>query len=276
MRSLHVAHEARLADPALHRSALLRCCSAALVAVVLTTTSGQSLAADPATIAAMARCRSDLTADDCRLTVAGMRALAREPRLAELNLGLTIHDHIAVVWGTVPSAELRRLVEKTLLHVSGIAQVLNQLQVQPLWDEPVTPRAPPPGAPQEHSPAQSVPPTVMVTGPSPYAELRPAETAKAADSPMRVAARPVIITSEPPMAVLPRSASPTDPIVEQRLATLLRGDVRYLHLRAEVRDGMVILHGSVPSWDDLRLLATAASRLPGVERVVMDDVQCAR
>jgi hypothetical protein len=234
---------------------------------------------DPATVAAVARCRSDPTATDCRLTVAAMKALAKEPRLAHVNLGLTVHDHVITLWGFVPTSELRTLAEKRLLDVPGVGRVLNQLQLppgtpndgQPAPPRPVE-RTIPSGAPAPDGP---LPPDV----PRPLRDMGEAsmlaqgQASPNAAAPTRVTARPIITNMEPPLAELPTAAAPLPSANEKAILALMQGDVRYQNLRVEIKPGLVILHGRVFSWDDLRLLATEIARLPGAHRVSLDDVR---
>ncbi|HZU34905.1 MAG TPA: BON domain-containing protein, partial [Gemmataceae bacterium] len=235
---------------------------------------------DPATAAAIARCRSDPTADDFRLTVAAMKALAADPRLAPLNLGLTVHDHRITLWGFVPSLELAQLAEKRLLNVPGIGQVLNQLQVQaPADGSPSSGSTPPPrtspiGVPASDGPLPPAraPLQLPIRNETDLADLRPA---RGVLPPMRVVARPVM-TTEPPLTEPPPVARPAPSATELAVANAMRGDIRYQRLRADVRGNVVSLHGSVFSWDDLRLLATSLSRLPGIQRVLLDNVRVTR
>ncbi len=78
------------------------------------------------------------------------------------------------------------------------------------------------------------------------------------------------------MAVLPPTAQPVLSPNQQAIANMLRGNIRYARLRAEVRGDVVELHGDILTWDDLRLLASKISHLPGVQRVLMSDVRMVR
>lgn len=235
---------------------------------------------DPATVAAVARCRADLSADDCRLTVAALKSLAADPRLAHLNLGVTVHDHVIALWGFVPSAQIGKLAESRLLDVPGVGRVLNQLQLSPGQEDTqpgdtiIAPRAVPSGLPAPDGPLPSdVPAPLRVIRPSPAVADHGIEAN--GSRPTRVAARALCATMEPPLAEPPHPPSIASP-AQRAIANMIRGDVRYLHLRAEIRGEAVSLQGQVYSWNDLQLLAGAVARLPGVQRVLLDHVHVGR
>ena len=55
-----------------------------------------------------------------------------------------------------------------------------------------------------------------------------------------------------------------------------RLDARYRGLRAELHGRVVILRGSVSRGEDAMDLARAVAQVPGVERVVLQQVQSGR
>jgi hypothetical protein len=59
----------------------------------------------------------------------------------------------------------------------------------------------------------------------------------------------------------------------QAITSLQGRNARLRGLRVEVGGGVVYFRGSVGSWEDLLVMARAVSQLPGVERVVLDNVQ---
>jgi hypothetical protein len=65
----------------------------------------------------------------------------------------------------------------------------------------------------------------------------------------------------------------TEMTLEQALRVIHRGDKRFASLRHELRGRVVYLSGTVATWDDVMALAGIVSRLPGVERVVLTQVQ---
>jgi hypothetical protein len=114
----------------------------------------------------------------------------------------------------------------------------------------------PPIASSSTPPAKPRDPPVMllspvVPGPSPSPE--PPESSNTW--------RPV----QSPAAVLPSLA--------QAVEQVRRGDPRFSHLEAEVRERVVLLRGTVAHGEDTMALAQALAKVPGVERVVVDKVQ---
>lgn len=78
---------------------------------------------------------------DCRWTMQVRQSLLQDERLGELNLGVTVRDHVAVLWGPVPSAELARLALERVQRIQGIAAVVNEMYVDPsLPQTPVKPQ----------------------------------------------------------------------------------------------------------------------------------------
>jgi hypothetical protein len=61
--------------------------------------------------------------------------------------------------------------------------------------------------------------------------------------------------------------------LEEAIRRLQQGDARYTRLRAVVQPGQIILSGTAVSWDDVYSLAGALAKLPGVERVILDQVR---
>jgi osmotically-inducible protein OsmY len=53
-------------------------------------------------------------------------------------------------------------------------------------------------------------------------------------------------------------------------------DERYRQLQVQVRGDVVYLRGSVRQWEDALGLARAISRLPGVEQVLLKDLEVSR
>jgi len=68
------------------------------------------------------------------------------------------------------------------------------------------------------------------------------------------------------------SAPAPNPVAE-KIDLLQRRDPRLAHVRAELSNGIVSLSGTAPRWEQIYDLARAIAKLPGVERVVLKDVQ---
>jgi hypothetical protein len=245
----------------------------------------------------------DATGRDLRLTLRIRQALLQDERLAALNVGVSVRNGVARLWGTLPSSDLIRRTEEQVRRVLGVTSVASELRVQapgePLPPAPA-PHAPPPPPPvpaQEWTwrPAQQgrttpAAPSPAFSAPSGSSAVNPER--RTAPAPAAPVSRPPTLGpgwSPPP----PRDVPPATPGVRllpaldtsrpvaapttaeslpQAVAGLCHKEERFRRVRPEVRGGVVYLHGRVPRWEDLQDLARALARLPGVERVVLEDV----
>src|SRR5882724_1447057 len=66
---------------------------------------------------------------DVRQTIQARKLLADDPELAAWNIGVTVHDRVATLWGPVPSVEVAFRAELCLRTVIELAEVRNQLFV---------------------------------------------------------------------------------------------------------------------------------------------------
>lgn len=210
--------------------------------------------------------------DDVGLTLRVRQALASDTMLATLQLGVSVRDRVVTLWGTVPNAELGRRVEASLRDVPGVQGVRNELREPPKND------------------LVNGPPSVL------YARPRiPADSWSAAPAPAPAPARlPSTAQAQPVAKVSPavagRSVSILSPAVEEnalpsapqstvtdRLAeavdALRKGSDRYRRMQTEIRGDTVFLRGVVSRWEDVFELARSIGRLPGVERVVLDNIR---
>ncbi|GIW81031.1 MAG: hypothetical protein KatS3mg105_2838 [Gemmatales bacterium] len=73
------------------------------------------------------RAQSDYS--NCRLTLECRRVLAAEPSLRACQIGVSVRNHVATLWGTVTSVTLSRQAERLVGKVLGIASVNNELKV---------------------------------------------------------------------------------------------------------------------------------------------------
>ena len=222
------------------------------------------------------------------------QALFQDALLAPLNLGVSVRDHVATLWGPVPSPDLARRAEERVRQVQGIGEVINQLHVEPPDGPPGDlPRNPPlaqqpprdefpvqeqptplVGRPEEHGPVssqlaggrgQGARKGQVVSGNPP-----PAEDPSVPVMPSIALPTPSAAGDREPAAAAP-PVPPTDPA--QAIDRLRQGDERYRRVRPEVDGGTVRLRGTVYCREDLFGLAQAISHLPGVQRVVIENVQ---
>jgi hypothetical protein len=211
---------------------------------------------------------------DLRHTLAARRALLRDPALATLNLGVKVHDRVAVLWGPVPSAEVRQRALEVLRAVPDLLAVRDESHLD------VPDEAPPEFLP-EFAPALPG----LWRGDSWRGQLtrRPDEPAPVA-VPENVRFRPAPPEGDEANpaaeAVLPSVLVPATSAVppgaaglREALDRLVASEQRFHRLRAEPRGAEVHVSGTAAHGEDLQAFARRAARLPGVERVIVGDVR---
>lgn len=255
---------------------------------------------------------SDSALNDCRLTVLARQALLQDELLAALNLGVSVRDHVAVLWGPIPSADLARRAVERVGNVQGIARVMNQLTIEapgnPLVEFLKTPRPPRPAPPASVPGAEKRPRFGSLTGREGPEEATPAQgplwhpTSSQEPTPERAAnprialqgigmptpSNPSDMIGFMPFIAVPSSTDALTgaplggadrpaqapghellPALEQ----LREGNDGLRHIQFAIQENTVYLRGSVPSHELLFRLARSISLLPGVERVVLEDVK---
>jgi hypothetical protein len=215
--------------------------------------------------------------------------------LRPLNVGVKVHNGTVTLWGPVPSSlDEKRAVEK-VERVRGVVGVRSELYVgraparrdelemallpeAPVRREAASPDResgaltvltgrPPPveRQPRETGPGEGLPPVVSTTG-MPVPAVAPVEP----PPPVRAAVllAPVAL-GRPGEQVAARSvpAAPLEVLVER----VRQGEARFHAVRAEVRDGAVVLHSGAARGEDVTALADVLRRLPGVKEVAVDD-----
>ena len=195
--------------------------------------------ADPADQAATA---------DVQLTLQARNALWDEAPFNKLNLGVSVKDGLAILSGPVPSTAVADQAIVKLRTGPGIRGVTNETYVPP-GDEALAQSMPHPVTARR--PSVSVGPAVPA--PEPVAPLRPA-----------VATAPPMKTTE--------SLSPALPVKRMtlldRVEALRLDDRRFQNVRVEVKDGVVVLRGSVARSADAWEFAATLRQIPGVTGVV--------
>jgi hypothetical protein len=104
----------------------------------------------------------------------------------------------------------------------------------------------------------------------------PVAVSAASDSVRRPAAellRPIARLVSPTPAPVTPPPAPAVPDLAEAVERLRRGDERFGRLRAEVQGRAVIVRGTARCGEDVTAFARAVSRVGGVERVVLDQVQ---
>jgi hypothetical protein len=204
-------------------------------------------------------------ARDMRHTVAARAALLRDKELGPLNLGVRVHDRVAVLWGPVPSAELAERAVRVLRQVPDLLEVRNELIIQaPEPTRPqLLPESVPPALPAIKLPGYSGAPDPLPLAPGENVRLKPALTS--------TVPLPKNVVLDP--AILPAVAVPGQSVLEGAVDRLRTSDSRYGGLVAQVRGDQVYLSGRAARWQDVHELAAALVRVPGVTRVVLEQIR---
>lgn len=248
-------------------------------------------AADPQPSARLGKPSPGATRD-LQLTVEARRALARDPDLGPLNVGVNVRDGVATLWGPIPSDKLAARAIERVKTISALDRVRNELSVEPVLDLVAgTPSALPPAvfAPVEDAalrgrkPAGELLPRTLEHTPLPLrpsSDTRAVERNSEASSGAGAALLPPVVGERPTASpaqetgakLLPPRAEPSLGKVIDRLR---RSDDRYKHIEARIDGGIVTLSGAAYRQADMDDLANAVSQLPGVERVILEKARTA-
>lgn len=241
---------------------------------------------------------------DMLLARSVLSRLDADPQLKDINLVVSIVDRVAVIGGSVPTAEQASRAEALIRRVPGIAEVKNRCFVQagpnPLL-RAIAGRIGPPPPPL----ATELPGVVPGARPWPAAPTAgPTEGALAMTDPPGqsvVARKPALPSGEiigillPPVAVGPVTVAPPGPapIVPPAVLTAVppapapgaiparapdtveairKTEARYAGLTTELRGGTLVIAGTAPRAADAWDFAQALRRLPGIARVVVGAV----
>jgi hypothetical protein len=196
---------------------------------------------------------------DARLTFLVRRALLQDEELAPFNIGVQVHGGRATLIGRVPSPELASKAEAVARKVAGLSGLRNELLVGPPAEESVLrmPAAAPPAMPPSKPPAAPPGHTVSLFAPIPD-EREEAPQAPAGPPRPRLAALE---------ALQPRPVS--DAALLKAIDRVRWSDPRFLRIQAEVRGGIVSLHGEVSRAADGMDFARLVARIPGVIDVIL-------
>jgi osmotically-inducible protein OsmY len=216
---------------------------------------------------------------DARQKLLVRRALGKDKALAPYlgDVWIEVRGTTAILSGELPSEALKQRALFLAREVKGVGEVRGDaLQVVaqdgiPDLPSPFVEGVPPRGAlaansrdgrttqaprKSDLSGADPAPPSVTLLPPVAVGGLSPAPVAK------------------PAVEILPPRPLPdAPPDLVSAVEALRRKDNRFRRLKVEVRHKRVFLSGTVSRWDDVNDLANAVRRLPGVEAVVVDNVQ---
>lgn len=225
----------------------------------------------------------DATSRDVRQTIQARKMLIEEPDLATLNIGVTVRNRVAILWGPVPSAESAFRAELCLRTMIGLVEVRNELFVcddldpiplplrlkgRPLY----LPEVVPPKLPKEPPRPSLLAPGALMK--HDITEVNP----KAAE----IQVLPLNAKTPPAMSV-PKldkestrkedagTVSDVDRAVTTAVRAVLRSKAAYSEVQFAVRDGRVFLKAMDQDTEVLHEVARAVAQLPHVEGVILLD-----
>jgi hypothetical protein len=197
---------------------------------------------------------------DLETQIRARQVLAADEELAPFNLGVSVRNGVAVVWGPVSSPEMKTRAVKAIENVRGIYKVQSEMYVTRTAGQLVTP-----------SYALMLPDAPQTTA-SAMPDWR---TGKLPSLPGQLASQKPDEPTGPPKSVLlqPAVAAPDDG-PNGELATVLegirKGDERYRLIQYEMKNGAIYVRGTAKP-EHVMAFAQAISRVPGVGRVVLQN-----
>jgi hypothetical protein len=210
---------------------------------------------------------------DLTTSIQVLRAMSRDEVLApkKLNLNVKVTSGIARLSGPVPSEEVRRRVIQVVAQVPGVLKVQSaDLYLAIPHEKPKTLVLPSETDKPTHT--QSASPNPESAG---LGTLTGREPAPSAPSRITLMAPESVPTAPPKPEPAVLTAHPRAPSAATSLSTaiedLRRRDAHFRAIRTEVQGGMVRVFAGNTDGEYVMAFAQALTRLPGVERVVVQD-----
>jgi hypothetical protein len=208
----------------------------------------------------------ELSPRDWVLTNQARRVLQKDELLAAQNVGVTVKDRVATFWGTLPSKDAARRAEESLKKIAGVAAVVNECRIVPSDPVPqavadAVNRIREQGGDDAGSAAPPASPFTTTTRPQVVAKP-PVETVGSSPSPPPAVLLAPVPADRPPPADAPDA-----------LERVRRSEPRFKDVRLEAKGGLVKIGGTVPRMKDAWDLAERLNALPGVNQVILGNVQ---
>jgi BON domain len=201
---------------------------------------------------------------DIQLSVHARKALAEDPTLAPVNLGVRVQDNVAVLWGPAPSEELKRRAVEIVKNVKGVYEV-RDADVYIAAPTPVVEAPPLAPTPEETLHTESASPD-SVSGTIGSLTGRPNA---AAPEPIVVLQAPLPVgVAEPTRTV---SAAPPVEGLSAAVEQLHQSDARFRGLDCRLDGDAVILRAGSGHGEDVMAFARAIARVPGLSRIVIQN-----
>jgi hypothetical protein len=229
--------------------------AAALAAALFSTSASRTWAAGPPPLP-----DKKLTFRDIQQTVSVRKALADDPVLGPANIGVRVQDNVAVLWGPVPSDEVRRRAVELVKKAPGVFDVRAA-------DIYVAAPAPPTPIPVPLPPLPETPTRTESDSPDSATGMIGSLTARPAVDP----APPTVLLG-PPTPVADKTPAPTVAAAppDDLAAALTRArlaDVRFLTVDYRLDGDAVVLRLGAGRPEDVMAFARAIAHLPGLARI---------
>jgi hypothetical protein len=222
--------------------------------------------------------KSELAPRDWLLTNKARKALQKDEQLKPLNIGVSVKDRVATIWGSIPSTEAGKRAEEALKQVDGIVAVMNECRIVPIDDLPqavadavkigrINPEAPPPSAQ-----LTTWPPAPTATANRMTAKPSPEEMAPRPNGDVNEVRPGAPLLPPPPAVVLLAPIVVESPKDLQEWEIARQSEPRFKATTLEMRSGVVTINGSVKRMKDAWDLADKLNALACVTQVIMGNV----
>jgi hypothetical protein len=203
------------------------------------------------------------------------RVLLKDEQIASFNVGLTVKDRVATIWGTLPSAEVGKRAEEMLKKINGIASVVNECKIVP----PANP------VPQQVADAvkrlqendtvdgRPMPPPVATTGRQVVAKPAPEMLPPKPVNDPHEARLPPLPAAPGAVLLQPVFASEVRETGFDSVEGVRNSEPRFKEVALDVKGGVVKINGRVSKMKDAWDLAERLNNVNGVRQVILGNVQ---
>ncbi|HVS36744.1 MAG TPA: BON domain-containing protein, partial [Gemmataceae bacterium] len=202
-----------------------------------------------------------LTFRDIQLTVFVRKALADDPVVGPVNLGVRVQDNVAVLWGPAPSEAVRRRAVELTKKAPGVFEVRDA-------DVYIAAPAPPAPTPVPLPPPPETPTLIESDSPqAPTGKSDAAPAAPAVDSPPAptVVLRPPTPATDGPPAQLVSAASLDD--LAAAVARVRLAEERFHAVNYHMDGDAVVLYMGAGRAEEVMAFARSIAHLPGLVRI---------
>ena len=200
--------------------------------------------------AALAEPADKAVPTDVQLALQARSALWDQSPFDKLNLGVSVRDGVATVSGPLPSTAVAEQAIALLKAVPGIRSVVNDTYIPPA----------------DQALARSMPHPITARRPS-------VSVGPAVPRPEPVAPPPAVVAVAPVKQQVvnlgPTAAPPLKRMsLAEQIESLRLADRRFRTVRVEVRNGVVVLRGTIARSADAWEFAATVRQIPGVTDVI--------